>query len=69
MTDKPDFSAQFRADPRSTVLTYMGGACASCGDHPSLPKRHRWSKVREFRAGSKVYRDRMCLNCALTKSV
>jgi hypothetical protein len=62
---KPDFRAQFRDDQPKQPHVYMGGMATSCGEHPTLPKRHRWSKIREF--GS--FRDRMCLNCALTKGV
>jgi hypothetical protein len=64
MGDKLDFGAQFRSrDERPHV--YMNGATVGCGDHPSLPKRHKWSKVRVFGR----YRDRICLNCSLTESV
>jgi hypothetical protein len=64
---KPDASAQFRTDQPGRERVYMGGTAMSCGMHPSLPKRHRWSKVREYRTSRGVYRDRMCLTCALTK--
>lgn len=62
---KPDASAQFRGAQRSEDRVYMGGTSMSCGMHPSLPKQHRWSKVRPFVNGF----DRMCLTCALTKGV
>lgn len=65
MSDQPDFSAQFREPERSKVERYMGGMTIGCGDHPTMPQQHRWSKVREFGR----YRDRMCLNCSLTKGV
>lgn len=66
----PDFRAQFRSDRPEREYVYMGGTAMSCGDHPSLPKRHRWSKVREYVGGNgRVWRDRMCLTCALTKGV
>jgi hypothetical protein len=62
---KPDASAQFRSSQAPQEHVYMGGTAMSCGMHPSLPKQHRWSKVRPFLTGF----DRMCLTCALTKSV
>lgn len=57
----PDFRAQFENPER--VSTYMGGTSVGCGDHPTMPKKHRWSKVRVFRN----FRDRICHNCGLTK--
>jgi hypothetical protein len=67
--DAPDFRAQFRErnDTSKTEHAYMGGTTIGCGDHPSTPKRHRWSKVRIFKTQRGEFRDRMCLNCGLTK--
>jgi hypothetical protein len=69
MTD-PDFRAQFRSGRPETpkvASPYMGGTAMSCGQHPTLPKRHRWSKVRIFKTERGQFRDRICHNCGLTK--
>lgn len=69
-SDRPDNILQFRGHPkRDEPFVYMGGTAMSCGQHPSLPTRHRWSKVREFKTARGVIRDRMCMTCALTESV
>jgi hypothetical protein len=65
---KPDFGAQFRSETTMS-REYVGGYSRSCGEHPSLPKQHRWGKVRSYKTSHGVYRDRMCLVCALTKGV
>lgn len=60
----PDFHAQFRTVTEPST-TYMGGTAMSCGQHPSLPKRHRWTKW-EYPHG-RQYRERRCTVCALTE--
>lgn len=59
-----DFTAQFRKPKEPFV--YMGGAAMSCGQHPSLPKRHRWGPWRRFTTNHGAgFWERMCLACAL----
>jgi hypothetical protein len=63
----PDFFAQFRKPPTPTIpRVYMGGTAMSCGDHPSLPKRHRWGAWQkiEFHTGVEGW-ERCCKMCAL----
>jgi hypothetical protein len=63
---KPDSSAQFRSTSSFDGSVYMGGTAMSCGQHPSLPKRHRWSAWREikFHSGAVAW-ERTCKTCAL----
>ena len=63
----PDFGAQFRNGPPDWARVYMGGTAMSCGQHPSLPKRHRWGPWRVFvmRNPDYIGRDRTCQVCAL----
>lgn len=60
----PDFNGQFCSDEQPFV--YMGGTAMSCGQHPSLPRRHRWGPWKQvaLAGGIKAW-ERMCLTCAL----
>lgn len=62
--DRPDFGAQFRSPPPGPFV-YMGGTAMSCGQHPTLPKRHRWGAWRRYEFKRAPGWDRMCVNCAL----
>lgn len=67
----PDSGAQFR-DPPGPAYVYMGGTAMSCGQHPSLPKEHRWGPWRtvDFRhRGGGVGRERTCKVCALVSDI
>jgi len=63
----PDFDAQFRSPPDPYAKIYMGGTTVSCGEHPTLPKRHRWGPWRVFVMRNPAYigRERMCKTCGL----
>lgn len=54
----PDATAQFKSAPHDGV--YMGGTTIGCGQHPTTPKRHRWT------AWDGEWR--MCKNCGLCQS-
>jgi len=68
---KPDFMAQFRRRPEEPKqpLAYMGGTAMSCGQHPSLPKRHRWQPWKQVTIGTTVAWERMCGACALVDDI
>lgn len=63
----PDFGAQFRSCRPDYARVYMGGTAMQCGQHPSLPKRHRWGAWRVFVMPNPDYigRDRTCQVCSL----
>lgn len=65
----PDFRAQFSSKPQPYV--YMGGTAMSCGQHPSLPKRHRWGPWRKImvKATGAIGWGRTCKTCALVSDM
>ncbi len=69
---EPDARAQFRSREPERPFVYMGGTAMSCGQHPSLPKRHRWGHWYEvdFRSkGGSLGWERLCQTCALVSDV